>query len=167
MHLVNEHYIKLDSKFDIFAEIVKANDSNDERKLEFFQKLLNIIFDNKNKNCDDGIYISIDNLCVPSIFDLSKLQVTRETICNASLIALYNGDLTVARNLSFFFKKSSCTKGDLGYLSTYVLENGMSIDEYFQDPMKEYIYNENKESIELGYIFKTNKTKYKERKKSI
>lgn len=161
MHLVNEHYIKLESKFTISTEIVKANDSNDKRKLEFFQKLLNVIFDNENENYNGGIYISIDNLCEPSIFDLSKLQITRETICNASLIALYNGDLEIAQKLSFFFERSSYTKEDLGYLSTYVLEHSMSINEYINEPKKEYIYHEDTGSIELGYIFKNTKVNHK------
>lgn len=167
MHLVSKHYIKLDGKFDIFTEIVKASDNGEKRKLEFFQKLLNIIFDNKNKNYDGGIYINIDSLFVPNIFDLDKLQVTRETICNASLIALYNNELDIAQKLSFFFEKDSYNKEELGYLSTYILEHSMNIEEYLQEPRKEYIYNEDKESIELGYIFKDSKIKYKGRKKSL
>lgn len=167
MHLINKNYIKIDI-FDIFSVLANEKDIN---MIKFFQKIQKIVFDNKNPNYrngayhHEGIYISIKDLINQNIFDISKLKIERETIINASIIALYNDELETAQKLSFFFEKNSYTKQELGDLADYVLENSMSISEYLYGISECFIYNEKKNTIETGYIFNDAKIEHKTRKR--
>ena len=167
MYLVNKNYIKIDM-LDIFSAL--ANEKNEEM-IKFFQKIQGLVFDNKNPDYrngsyhKEGIYISIKDLINQNMFDISKLEIKRESIINASIIALYNDELETAQKLSFFFEKNSYTKQELGDLVDYVLENSMSILEYLYGISECFIYNEKKNNIETGYINEDDKIEHKTRKR--
>ena len=162
MHLVNKNYIKITGGiYGIYIELA----SSKGRTAKFWQKMLNIASESDKTNYGKDIYISINNLIDPTIFDISKLGIERESILNASLIALYNNELEIARNLSFFFKDIFYTAEELGDLADYVLENSMSIEEYLCGNSSKYIYKENKNKIELGYIFDDDKATHKSKNK--
>lgn len=167
MYLVNKNYIKIDM-LDIFS--AHAN-RKDEEMFKFFQKIQGLVFDNKNPNYlngtynKEGIYISIKDLINQNMFDISKLKIERESIINASIIALYNDDLETAQKLSFYFEKSSYTKEELGELADYVLENSMSISEYLYGISECFIYNEKDNVIETGYIFDESIVEHKTKKR--
>ena len=167
MHLINKNYIKINVS-DFFH--VMAYEKN-PTIIKFFQKIRRIVMDNENPSYRNGEYhqkgicVSISDLINQNIFDISKLKIKRESIINASIIALYNDELDIAQKLSFFFEKSSYTKEELGNLADYVLENSMSILEYLYGISESFIYKENKNKIELGYIFDDDKVTHKSKKK--
>lgn len=162
MYLANKNYIKITGGiYRIYMELASSKDIY----ATFWQKMLSVVSENDKTNYGKDIYISINNLIDPTIFDISKLEIERESILNASLIALYNNELEIARNLSFFFKDISYTTEELGDLADYVLENSMSIQEYLSGNSLKYIYKENKNEIEPGYIFDGDKTTHKSKNK--
>ena len=167
MHLINKNYIKINVA-DFFH--VMAHEKN-PTIIKFFQKIQQIVMDNKNpayRNGEyhrKGIYVSISDLINQNIFDISKLKIARESIINASIIALYNDELDIAQKLSFFLEKSSYVVAELGDLADYVLENNMSISEYLYGMPESFIYKENKNKIELGYIFDDDKVTHKSKNK--
>lgn len=162
MHLANKNYMKITGgRYGIYMKLA----SSKGRTAKFWQKMLSIVSEFDKNNYGKDIYISLNDLIDPTIFDISKLKIERESILNASLIALYNDELDIAQKLSFFFKKSSYTKEELGNLADYVLENSMSISEYLYGISESFIYKENKNMIELGYIFDDDKVTHKSKKK--
>ena len=154
MELVNKQYIKL-GEFSLFVEIANASIERNIEKLDFFGKLINTITKHEREKCAmiEDVYISISELCNPKIFDLTQIPISRQTILNASLIALYNDELEIAQKLSTFFSKNEVLANELGKLLDYVLEHSMSIDEYFMGENIQYVYNEREDKVEKRNIY--------------
>ena len=160
MELINKQYIRL-NEYEIFLEIVKASDEHNNEKVNFFEKLLETFMNYKKANRIHNIgyiYISINDLIHKDNLNIESIPITRETIMNAALYALYNNDVDIASRLSKFFERRETIPYELGELSDYVLTYGIDMSEYFNNklfnrPSTHIIYNEIKNKLEEGYIY--------------
>lgn len=154
MKLANSQYIKLD-KFSIFSELVKATDEKNNAKMMFFKKLLQTItkYEKERKQSIDTIYISLTDLRDSEIFKILELSIERQLLLNATIFAMYNGDIEIAKNLTSFFSEREVHTNELGELSSYVLEHSINMDEFIEGERERIIYNKKENKIENGYIF--------------
>lgn len=151
MELINNNFIKL-SKIDIFLEI--QNQEN-IAKLNFFQRLLNVIleYERLEKVKVDYIYISIKNLLDLNILDLNKIPITRNILFNATLFAIYSGEVEVAQKLRKYFYKDKIYKEEIPDLFNYVLEHSIDMNEYFNGERKRLVYSNTNNKLEEEYIY--------------
>ena len=159
MELINNNFIKL-SKIDIFLEI--QNQEN-IAKLNFFQRLLNVIleYERLEKVKFDYIYMSIKDLLDLNILDLNKIPITRNSLFNATLFAIYSGEVEVAQKLQKYFYKDNIYKEEIPDLFNYVLEHSIDMNEYFNGERKRLVYSNTNNKLEEEYIYTLDKLRVK------
>lgn len=159
MELINNNFIKL-SKIDIFLEI--QNQEN-IAKLNFFQRLLNVIleYERLEKVKFDYIYMSIKDLLDLNILDLNKIPITRNSLFNATLFAIYSGEVEVAQKLRKYFYKDKIYKEEIPDLFNYVLEHSIDMNEYFNGERKRLVYSNTNNKLEEEYIYTLDKLRVK------
>lgn len=160
MELANNQYIKL-NKFDIIKEILKATDEEDNSKTIFFQNLLRTVMDyeKKNKLHIECFYIGINELQNQEFFKISEIPITRQTLLNAILIAIFNNDIDIAQKITSFIIKKELLPSELGDLLDYILNNSIDMKEYIDGEKERFIYNVQENKIEKEYIFQSPKSK--------
>lgn len=154
MKLVNHKFIQLD-KMDIFHEFVKLSDDNNSKKLEFFQKVFDTLsdYEKEYREMINTLYISIDNLTDTTLIKISDLPIERQRLLNATLFAIYNQDFEIVSKLTPFFIKKEVLPYELGNALDYVLDHSLDMNEYLEVERKKFIYFENDNKIERGYLF--------------
>lgn len=159
MELINNNFIKL-SKIDIFLEI--QNQEN-IAILNFFQRLLNVIleYERLEKVKFDYIYMSIKDLLDLNILDLNKIPITRNNLFNATLFAIYSGEVEVAQKLRKYFYKDKIYKDEIPDLFNYVLEHSIDMNEYFNGERKRLVYSNTNNKLEEEYIYTLDKLRVK------
>lgn len=159
MELINNNFIKL-SKIDIFLEI--QNQEN-IAKLNFFQRLLNVIleYERLEKVKFDYIYMSIKDLLDLNILDLNKILITRNSLFNATLFAIYSDEVEVAQKLRKYFYKDKIYEEEIPYLFNYVLEHSIDMNEYFNGERKRLVYSNTNNKLEEEYIYTLDKLRVK------
>lgn len=155
MELITSKYIKM-SKFDLFTQIVAAQDEKKYKKLKFFRKLVNSVMEyerEKKRTVIDYIYVSVDCLKDFGILDVSNLPISRQSVLNAILFATFAGDIEMVQKLSAFMNKTQNDPLELGDILSYVLKHSMDINEYMSIEQERYIYNVDSNKIEKGKIY--------------
>lgn len=155
MKLVNHNFIQLD-KMDIFHEFVKSPKLKvDSKKLEFFQKVFDTLsdYEREYRETINTLYISIDNLTDTTIIKVSALPIERQRLLNATLFAIYNKDFEIVSNLTSFFIKKEVLPSELGNVLDYVLDHSLDMNEYLEVEREKFIYFEDDNKIERGYLF--------------
>ena len=134
-------------------------DEKNNDKIVFFQKLLETVieYEKKRKVHINNIYISIDSLNNPWIFKISELPIKRQTLLNATLFAVYNGDMDIVKKMTSFFLENEMSTNELGGLVDYVLEHSMDMNEFIVGEKERIIYKEKESKLEKGYIFSIGK----------
>lgn len=154
MEIINKNFIKLD-KFFITQQIIISSENKDSKKLDFFTNLFTAIinYQHSNRTNIDYIYISINDLKNDNIFKITDLPISRQSIINATLFAILNGDLDKIQELKKYFFKQKTYKSEMPKLFNYVLEHSMDINEYMDKEKIRFIYKEKESKLEKGYIY--------------
>lgn len=150
MELVNKNYIKM-YKFSIFTEMVKAGATEkeqDDKKVEFFQNLLSVVmnYEKETHQHIEEFYIPIKDI------DINDIEITRETIVNALIYACDVKDFKMIEEITpyLYVKRYKLIIGNR--ITDYILEHGISPDEYIDGEKEKLIYNSQTNSLEFGYI---------------
>lgn len=132
-------------------------------KLNFFQRLLNVIleYERLEKVKFDYIYMSIKDLLDLNILDLNKIPITRNSLFNATLFAIYSGEVEVAQKLRKYFYKDKIYKEEIPDLFNYVLEHSIDMNEYFNGERKRLVYSNTNNKLEEEYIYTLDKLRVK------
>ena len=159
MELINNNFIKL-SKIDIFLEI--QNQEN-IAKLNFFQRLLNVIleYERLEKVKFDYIYMSIKDLLDLNILDLNKIPITPNNLFKANLFSIYSGEVEVDQKIQKYFYKDKIYKEEIPDLFNYVLEHSIDMNEYFNGERKRLVYSNTNNKLEEEYIYTLDKLRVK------
>ena len=148
MELVNKKYVKI-NKFNIFTQIVVSG-ANKE-KVDFFQNLLNVVMnyerDSKHREFINEFYVSVDYI---NIYDT---QITREIIMNALVYASLTSDFHMVKEITPYLYAKSYNYSDGNDTLDYILEHGISPDEYIDGEKERLIFNSDTNTFESGYIY--------------
>jgi len=161
MKQVNYEYIKL-NKYLIFLEIVKASDEEDDKKLEFFQKIIRTIltYEKTNREHINEFYIRISDLEKQEYLKIKEITVERQTILNAILFAVFNNDIETLKKLtSIPIHKNEIPQSELGDNLDYILNHSIDLNEYIMGENERIIYSDKKNTLEKGYIYNLQENK--------
>jgi len=162
MEVINKDYVKI-SRAEIFIFQVKCSDTNNTVSLKSLQNLFRVILDyEKEYKCFiKEIYIKLDSKFIKQLLQNDKLILSRETILNSIIFAVMSNNIYNAKELKKFIHKNETSEEELGYLYNFVLNNSMSIHEFFNGESEKYIFNDLKNNVEKGFVFdKDIKNKY-------
>lgn len=164
MELVNNKYVRM-RKYDIFTELVKAGateDIQDNEKVAFFQNLLGVVMNyernSKPRTTIEEFYVSVDDI------DISGAEITRKTIVNALVYANIVNDSLAAKQIVPYLHGRKYTFDDENPVLVYILNHGMSPDEFIDGESEKLIFNKNSNCLEYGYIY-NHSVKLERRKK--
>ena len=153
MERINKQYIKI-SRLAIYAQQIKAGDEGNELKKIYFNKIIKTLLDYEKKGGAfvEEIYVPANNPKIKTLFDLSQIPITKESIVNVTIQAALNNDFEKIKELQPFLLKSEILPSELGSLLEYVLENNISINEYLNGEWSKIIYNEEENKFEKKCI---------------
>ena len=150
MELVNKNYAKM-YKFSIFHEMVKAGATEkeqDDKKVEYLQNLLSVVmnYEKETHHHIEEFYIPIKDI------DIKDAEVTREIIINALIYACDVKDFKMIEEITpyLYVKRYKLITGNK--ITDYILEHGISPDEYIDGESEKLIYNSQTGTLEYGYI---------------
>ena len=153
MERINKQYIKI-SRISIFSQQIIADEESNKLKKGYFEKITRVLLDynKKERKFVKEIYIPVDSPTIKTLFNLSQIPITRESIVNATLQASLDNDFEKIKELQPFLLKSEILPSELGSLLEYVLENNISINEYLNGEWSKIIYNEEENKFEKKCI---------------
>ena len=150
MELVNKNYVKM-YKFNIFLEMVKAGateQEQDDKKVEYFQNLLRTVmtYEKDTRQHIEDFYIPVKDI------DIKDTEVTREIIINALVYASITKDFKMVKEITpyLYAKRYKISAGN--EILDYILEHGMTPEEFIDGESEKLIYNSQTETLEYGYI---------------
>lgn len=150
MELVNKNYVKM-YKFDIFHEMVKAGATEkeqDDKKVEFFQNLLSVVmgYEKENHRHMEEFYVPVKDI------DIKDADITREIIINALVYASITKDFKIVKEITpyLYAKRYKLCVGN--EILDYILEHGMTPDEFIDGESEKLIFNSETNSLEYGYV---------------
>lgn len=154
MEIINKRYIKVD-RLDIYGQLLEASDENNKSiekyNNKFIKNLLN--YDQGKRLKSSVIYIDKDSdYFKKNNIRFENIPITRQTIINAMFLSMINEEIDMSIKLKQFLSKDKILPNELGDLLDYVLENNVSVAEYFEGEERKLIYNEEKNELEIGYI---------------
>ena len=134
MELVTRNYIKA-TKTDIFNMLIKY--SYDKALECDLKNILKLILDYEQANNYNSVcefYINKSNKFFQRIIQIiynNNLPIKRQSIINASVYALYNNEIDIAKKLTKYFSYNEINPLYLNELKDYVLDHSLNINEYF------------------------------------
>ena len=150
MELVNKNYVKM-YKFNIFLEMVKAGateQEQDDEKVEYFRNLLRTVmtYEKDTRQHIEDFYIPVKDI------DIKDTEVTREIIINALVYASITKDFKMVKEITpyLYAKRYKISAGN--EILDYILEHGMTPEEFIDGESEKLIYNSQTETLEYGYI---------------
>lgn len=149
MERVNKEYVKLD-KFDLLCNIDKGIDS--------IKNLLSSVYnyEKDNKYYIGEFYLSINSKCYSELAKFFEFPIKRNTLLNTFIYAGYTKNLEMVFRLNPFITLNEVSIEELGSLSNYILEHGISFDEYLDKQEKRLIFDENLGSFYKNFIYDEN-----------
>ena len=149
MERVNKEYVKLD-KFDLLCNI--------DKKIDCIKNLLSSVYnyEKDNKYYIGEFYLNINSKYYSELAKYFDFPIKRNTLLNAFIYAGYNKDLEMVFRLNPFITLNGVSIEELGNLSSYVLEHGISFDEYLDKQEKRLIFDENLGSFYKHFIYDEN-----------
>ena len=150
MELANKNYVKM-YKFDIFHEMVKAGATEkeqDDKKVEFFQNLLSVVmnYEKETRQHIEEFYIPVDDI------DIKDTEVTRELIINALVYASITKDFKMVKEITPYLHAKRYKLSIGNKIMDYILEHGMTTEEFIDGESEKLIYNNQSGTLEYGYI---------------
>ena len=152
MELVNKKYVKM-NKSDIFLQLVRAGATEEVQNIEkvnFFQNLLNVVMDYERSG-KYRIYLSDFYLKIDDI-DIKDTEITRDTIVNALVYASITSDYSMVEKIKPYLYKKSYVVSIGNEILDYILEHGISPEEFIDGESERLIYNSQTGTLEYGYI---------------
>lgn len=150
MKLVSRDCIEM-SWCDVLSQIFKAAEENNKKRLTYFGGLHQmLLYSSKKFGKGKNIYLDIN---VPSFqslgFNISEMEITRETILNSFVIASYEENYIMGEKIKPYLEKNSYLYGEIEKdVREYILDNSTSIEEYLgvQDEMTIFDGEDNESS---------------------
>ena len=157
MELINNHYIKID-KYDIFVGIVKASETKNIYKQEYFKNLIDTLleYEKESKINISEIFLPVNDFTKEEILNI---PIKRQTILNAYVFANISGEKVLSAKINKFLSKKEVFSSELVNISDYILDHSMNIDEFFDGESIRFIYDDHNKKIKNGYIFNHEKQK--------
>lgn len=153
MKLVSKNYVEM-TKFDIFHQMVKAGDSEenyDEVKVNYFQNMLRVVMDHENatrhKTHVDYFYVPVDNI------DLSNIGISRKLLLNALIYASVNSEYDMIKKIKPYLFLDKVDFSFDNDVINYALENGLPFEEYIDGEKERLIFNKDLNCLEYGYVY--------------
>ena len=150
MELVNKNYVKM-YKFHIFHEMVKAGATEkeqDDKKVEYLQNLLSTVmtYEKETHHHIEDFYIPVKDI------DIKDAEVTREIIINALVYASITKDFKMVKEITPYLYAKRYTISVGNETLDYILEHGMTPEEFIDGESEKLIYNSQTGTLEYGYI---------------
>lgn len=155
MELVNKNYVKM-NKFDIFSLMNKFVENHDYEKLNFMQKMFSELskYEREKNEYISDVYIGVDAEIFVDEYDFMLLTIKRDSVINAYFYSCFNGEEN--EDLKYFSIWKEFKACELGENLDYVLDNSISMNEYFDGENKKFIYNFKDECLDKGYVYSKN-----------
>lgn len=164
MRLVSRDCVGI-SFYDTFIEEAAADSRGNKKQANFFRELRKEIEDSREGKLaspDEYVYIDITEPSFQKLgFDVSKMEVTRETILNAFVIAAYSDNYIMVGKIKPYLGKDRYLYGELPVdVREYILDNGISIEEYLENQDEnEICASEGDETNKVHKIFPPHQTR--------
>lgn len=154
MERINTQYIKI-SRISLYSQIIKGGNEDNKLKKRYFEKIVKTLLEHEKKGSEfvEYIYLPVDSPTIKTLFDLSQIPITRESIVNVILQATIDNNFEKVKELRPFLLKQETLPSELGSLLEYVLENNISINEYLNGEWSKIIYNEEENKFEKEFIY--------------
>lgn len=165
MRLVSRYYIALNRQEVLYQMKLAGkhiSDKTSEKRLNYFktlyQKMANAGM-NSIDRINESVHINVSNPSFRELeFDVLKMEIPKETILNAFVVACYRKNYTMAERIKRYLTVIiehfyPVLAGEIEEdVRGYILDNGISIDEFLTSMDLKKIYNESSGIIN-GTIF--------------
>lgn len=136
MRLVSRDCVRI-SFYDTFTEEMAAYERGNKKQANYFNELRVKMMNSRESKFDsyEDAYINIHEPSFQALgFDISEMEITGETILNAFVIAAYSGNYMMVEKIKPYLKKYSYLYDELPEdAREYILDNGISIEEYLEN----------------------------------
>lgn len=159
MELINRNYVKC-SKNDIFILMNKYIENGEYDIIYLCHKMIDSINDYERKNnfYVRDFYVGTDAPIFNDDLFIQNLPIKRDSIANAYFYSCLNGIEIDHLYLKYLLPKKEILAYQLGDMLDYVLDNSISISEFYDGEEEKIIYNCKDNCVEKGYVFlQTNK----------